>query len=243
MDQDTGGAPIRTSSSTRAADSRARRTGGERSSSGSAGVILVTGIAPVMVTSLGAASIPLIVVITIMGYLLCLMLAELSAMMPERTGGAPSYVYPAMRAQVAARGEARERPRLVDVLARLVPRGAAQHDPGVLLHRRPLRARHDVGLHADRHADRLVDADHLRRRDPAVLHPGLPRDPRRRPLRHRARRAGDDPADLPRRRLAVHGRRGLGPALRLPPARRHRASSPASTARAGSRSTWATRSC
>jgi len=64
---------------------------------GLAGVILVTGIAPVMVTSLGAASIPLIVVITIMGYLLCLMLAELSAMMPERTGGAPSYVYPAMR--------------------------------------------------------------------------------------------------------------------------------------------------
>src|SRR3954470_5728344 len=64
---------------------------------GLAGVILVTGIAPVMVTSLGAASIPLIVVITIMGYLLCLMLAELSAMMPERTGGGPSYVYPAMR--------------------------------------------------------------------------------------------------------------------------------------------------
>lgn len=64
---------------------------------GLAGTILVTGIAPVMVTSLGAASIPLIVVITFMGYLLCLMLAELSAMMPERTGGAPSYVYPAMR--------------------------------------------------------------------------------------------------------------------------------------------------
>ncbi|HWT23942.1 MAG TPA: APC family permease [Solirubrobacteraceae bacterium] len=64
---------------------------------GLAGVILVTGIAPVMVTSLGAASIPLIIVITLMGYLLCLMLAELSAMMPERTGGAPSYVYPAMR--------------------------------------------------------------------------------------------------------------------------------------------------
>ena len=64
---------------------------------GLAGTILVTGIAPVMVTSLGAASIPLIVVITFMGYLLCLMLAELSAMMPDRTGGAPSYVYPAFR--------------------------------------------------------------------------------------------------------------------------------------------------
>src|ERR687886_732161 len=64
---------------------------------GLAGTILVTGIAPVMVTSLGAASIPLIVVITITGYLLCLLLAELSAMMPERTGGSPSYAYPAYR--------------------------------------------------------------------------------------------------------------------------------------------------
>jgi amino acid transporter len=64
---------------------------------GLAGTILVTGIAPVMVTSLGAASIPLIVVLTITGYLLCLLLAELSAMMPERTGGAPSYAYPAYK--------------------------------------------------------------------------------------------------------------------------------------------------
>ena len=40
---------------------------------GLAGTILVTGIAPVMVTSLGAASIPVMVVITITGYLLCLL--------------------------------------------------------------------------------------------------------------------------------------------------------------------------
>src|SRR5204862_4641015 len=64
---------------------------------GLAGTILVTGIAPVMVTTLGAASIPLIVVITITGYILCLLLAELSAMMPERAGGAPSYAYPAYK--------------------------------------------------------------------------------------------------------------------------------------------------
>jgi amino acid transporter len=64
---------------------------------GLAGTILVTGIAPVMVTSLGAASIPLIIGVTITGYLLCLLLAELSAMMPERTGGSPSYAYPAFR--------------------------------------------------------------------------------------------------------------------------------------------------
>src|SRR5438874_8289656 len=64
---------------------------------GVAGTILVTGIAPVMVTTLGAASIPLIVFITITGYILCLLLAELSAMMPERAGGAPSYAYPAYK--------------------------------------------------------------------------------------------------------------------------------------------------
>jgi amino acid transporter len=60
---------------------------------GLAGTILVTGIAPVMVTSLGASAIPVMVFITITGYLLCLFLAELSAMMPERTGGSPSYAY------------------------------------------------------------------------------------------------------------------------------------------------------
>ncbi len=64
---------------------------------GLAGVILVVGIAPVMVTSLGAASVPIILVITLCGWLLCLFLAELSAMMPERTGGSPAYAYPAYK--------------------------------------------------------------------------------------------------------------------------------------------------
>jgi amino acid transporter len=64
---------------------------------GLAGTILVTGIAPVMVTELGAASIPVIVIITISGYLVCLLLAELSAMMPDRSGGLPSYAYPAYK--------------------------------------------------------------------------------------------------------------------------------------------------
>jgi amino acid transporter len=58
---------------------------------GLAGTILVTGIAPVMVTFVGAASIPAIIIVTLSGWLLCLILAELSAMMPERTGGSPSY--------------------------------------------------------------------------------------------------------------------------------------------------------
>jgi amino acid transporter len=64
---------------------------------GLAGTILVTGIAPVMVTSLGAASVPIILFITFTGYLLCLFLAELSAMMPDRSGGSPSYAYPAYK--------------------------------------------------------------------------------------------------------------------------------------------------
>ena len=62
---------------------------------GLAGTILVTGIAPVMVTQLGASAIPITVFITLTGWLLCLILAELAAMMPERTGGSPSYAYPA----------------------------------------------------------------------------------------------------------------------------------------------------
>src|SRR5947209_5284372 len=64
---------------------------------GLAGTILVTGIAPVMVTELGAASVPVIVIITISGYIVCLLLAELSAMMPDRNGGLPSYAYPAYK--------------------------------------------------------------------------------------------------------------------------------------------------
>jgi len=64
---------------------------------GLAGTILVTGIAPVMVTFVGAASIPSIVIVTLSGWVLCLLLAELSAMMPERTGGSPSYAYPAYK--------------------------------------------------------------------------------------------------------------------------------------------------
>jgi amino acid transporter len=64
---------------------------------GLAGTILVTGIAPVMVTALGASSIPVTVFVTLTGWLLCLFLAELAAMMPERTGGCPTYAYPAYK--------------------------------------------------------------------------------------------------------------------------------------------------
>jgi amino acid transporter len=64
---------------------------------GLAGTILVTGIAPTMVVSLGAAAIPVMVLITACGWLLCIFLSELAAMMPERAGGLPSYIYPAFK--------------------------------------------------------------------------------------------------------------------------------------------------
>ncbi|MGP0051739.1 MAG: amino acid permease, partial [Solirubrobacteraceae bacterium] len=64
---------------------------------GLAGTILVTGIAPVMVTSLGAAAIPITFLATASGWLLCLFLAELAGMMPDRSGGSPSYAYVAFK--------------------------------------------------------------------------------------------------------------------------------------------------
>ena len=51
---------------------------------GLAGTILVTGIAPVMVTQLGASGIPVTVFITLTGWLLCLFLAELAECLHPR---------------------------------------------------------------------------------------------------------------------------------------------------------------
>lgn len=60
---------------------------------GLAGTILVTGVVPFAVQSLGAASIPLFLLVSGTGIILCLCLAELSAVMPDRTGGLPTYAY------------------------------------------------------------------------------------------------------------------------------------------------------
>ena len=60
---------------------------------GLAGTILVTGVAPFAVQSMGAASIPIFLLVSIAGVVLCLALAELAAMMPDRTGGLPSYAF------------------------------------------------------------------------------------------------------------------------------------------------------
>jgi amino acid transporter len=59
---------------------------------GLAAPILVTGIDPPAIQALGAAAVPLLAGATAIGVLLCLFVAELAAMLPERTGGTPSYV-------------------------------------------------------------------------------------------------------------------------------------------------------
>ena len=58
---------------------------------GLAGVILVTGITPFAVQAMGAAAIPLLVGIQVIGLVVCLCVGEMAAMWPWRTGGTPSY--------------------------------------------------------------------------------------------------------------------------------------------------------
>jgi len=64
---------------------------------GLAGTILVTGVTPAVLAPLGAAAIPNFVFWALTGWLLCLYLAELAAMLPDRTGGAPAYAYYAFK--------------------------------------------------------------------------------------------------------------------------------------------------
>jgi amino acid transporter len=64
---------------------------------GLAGTILVTGVAPAVLGPLGASAIPNFVFWALTGWLLCLYLAELAAMLPDRTGGAPAYAYYAFK--------------------------------------------------------------------------------------------------------------------------------------------------
>ena len=92
---------------------------------GLAGTILVTGIAPVMVTQLGASAIPITIFITLTGWLLCLILAELAAMMPERTGGSPSFRLSCVQGPLAPICEAHQRLYRLGLLAWLVSCGAA----------------------------------------------------------------------------------------------------------------------
>jgi amino acid transporter len=64
---------------------------------GLAGTILVTGIAPAVALGTGALGILLMGVMTIAGCFLCLCLAELATMWPDRTGGIPSFATESFR--------------------------------------------------------------------------------------------------------------------------------------------------
>src|SRR5262252_4168545 len=64
---------------------------------GLAGTILVTGIAPYVVQGTGALGIILMGVMTIAGCFLCLCLAELATIWPDRTGGIPSFATESFR--------------------------------------------------------------------------------------------------------------------------------------------------
>jgi amino acid transporter len=70
---------------------------------GLAGTILVTGIAPYVVQGTGALGIILIGIETIFGCFLCLCLAELGTMWPDRTGGIPGYATESFRPLVGDR--------------------------------------------------------------------------------------------------------------------------------------------
>src|SRR3984893_9468205 len=60
---------------------------------GLAGSILVTGIVPFAVQAMGAAAIPAVILVSVIGLMVCLCMGELAAMWPHRTGGTPSYAY------------------------------------------------------------------------------------------------------------------------------------------------------
>jgi amino acid transporter len=59
---------------------------------GLSATILVTGIGPYAAQSMGAACVQVFLLVTLMALVLCLCLAELAAMMPERSGGLPAYI-------------------------------------------------------------------------------------------------------------------------------------------------------
>ena len=60
---------------------------------GLAGTILVLGVTPPVLAGLGSSALPNFLFWTLTGWLLCMFLAEMAAMLPERTGGAPAYAY------------------------------------------------------------------------------------------------------------------------------------------------------
>ena len=103
---------------------------------GLAGTILVTGIVPAAVAAMGAAAIPAIALVVVIGLIVCLCMGELAALLPHRTGGMPSYAYESFQPAGQDDGQAHRRRLGMGILAGLVPGGAHQHAAGRRLHRR-----------------------------------------------------------------------------------------------------------
>jgi amino acid transporter len=64
---------------------------------GLAGTILVTGVTGPVLAGMGSAGVVAFFIVTVSGWLLCMFVAEMAAMLPERTGGCPAYAYFAFR--------------------------------------------------------------------------------------------------------------------------------------------------
>lgn len=64
---------------------------------GLAGIILVTGIVPFSVQSMGAAAIPALALVQVIAMIVCLCMAEMATLLPTRTGGLPSYAFESFR--------------------------------------------------------------------------------------------------------------------------------------------------
>ncbi len=60
---------------------------------GLAGTILVTGVTGPVLAGAGSAAIPEFFFVTVTGAILCVCIAEMATMLPDRTGGAPAYAY------------------------------------------------------------------------------------------------------------------------------------------------------
>ena len=60
---------------------------------GLAGTILVTGVTAPALLGLGSAALPNFAFWALTGWILCMLLAEMAAMLPGRTGGAPAYAH------------------------------------------------------------------------------------------------------------------------------------------------------
>ena len=195
---------------------------------GLAGTILVTGIVPFAVQSMGAAAIPAIALVVVIGMIVCLCMGELAALLPHRTGGMPSYAYESF-SHSATNGQTHRWTVGVGLLARMVPGGADQHAARCRLYRGalPRPSGHTFSPLGSLGTPVSIGVlvDHLHRAYRAV-HPVLLGHPPGGNLRHHPRDPGDGAADPAGAAAGVQAEllplvEHLGLPLRRPEDRRH----------------------